>query len=728
MHRATPERMRIALLASILVIAACAAPTGPAGAPGTEGSGGSAGPAGSTGPAGATGPAGSSPWLTGPGVKVTITGAAIDATGATVAFKLTDSAGVALDRTGRLTTGKVNVSFVLAQLAENPDGSPAQYTAYTTDADSHAATEAIEANFAAADVTAGSYTYKLAAPLAGLDLAKTQTVLAVVARTVDGTLTFDRQIFSVRPSGGAPLARELVTTAACGSCHGTLALHGGRYTSPAQCVLCHQPQSTDPQSGNTVDFKVMIHKVHRGASLPSVVAGTPYQLSGFGGAVSDFSTVAFPQNIARCEACHAGAQGDRWKTGVSKAACASCHDTTAFTSAEAVNGKVLHLGVEQPTEEQCSACHGATAMIAPVQATHYTALLDPAATTVALEIQSITNTAPGQAPVVTFRVLVNGAPRNILTSPLSGLTATIAGPTTDIATSWQARIQGAAAVGTLTAVDGPNGVFSYTFPVSAWIPPSATGSYEVGLEGYLTPPVVPPATTAPRYAAFNPVLAFAVTDATPQPRRSIVAVEKCNGCHDAFAVHGGFRQNPQYCVFCHNTGGVDDRTARFESSSAFAEPLDFRVMIHKVHRGEQLTQPYAIGGDLPTVSNPAGAPTSFNGVRYPRSTGDCEACHASKNWTLPMDRSGSYAPSTASEMICSEDPAIDTNAFCDGASWAASSTTKIPPETSVCTSCHDAPAVAAHAATNTTASGAEACATCHAAGALYDVSLFHGLP
>lgn len=722
MHRATADRMRIALLASVLVIAACAGSTGPSGAPGTTGS---TGPAGSAGPVGD--PAGSSPWLTGPGVKVTVTGATIGATGATIAFKLTDAAGVALDRTGRLTTGKVNVSFVLAQLAENADGSPAQYTAYTTGADSQAATEAVEANFAAADVTAGSYTYKLAAPLVGLDLTKTQTALAVVDRTVDGIRTFDRQTFSLRPSGGAPLARELVTAATCGSCHGTLALHGGRYTSPEQCVLCHQPQSTDPQSGNTVDFKVMIHKVHRGASLPSVVAGTPYQLIGFGGAVSDFSTVAFPQNIARCEACHAGAQGDRWKTGVSKAACTSCHDTTVFTSAEVVNGKVLHLGLDQPTEGQCSICHGVTALF-PVQATHYTGLLDPAATTVALELQSITNTAPGQTPTVTFRVLANGAPRNILASPLSRLTATIAGPTTDIARSWQALIQGVPAVGTLTAVDGPNGVFSYTFPAAGAIPLDATGSYAVGLEGYITPPVVPPATTAPRYAAFNPVLAFAVTDAAPQPRRSIVGVEKCNGCHDTLAVHGGSRRNPQYCVFCHNTGGVDDRTARFESSSAFAESLDFRVMIHKVHRGEQLTQPYAIGGLSPTVPNPAGAPISFNGVRYPRSTGDCEACHASKNWTLPMDRSGSYAPSTASEMTCSEDPAIDTNAFCDSPFWTAASTIKIPPETSVCTSCHDAPAVAAHAATSTTGSGVEACATCHGAGALFDVSLFHGLP
>jgi hypothetical protein len=118
--------------------------------------------------------------------------------------------------------------------------------------------------------------------------------------------------------------------------------HGGA-SRRDQWRPCHNPGSWDNSPGNvqTLDFKVMIHKIHRGANLPSVlgpdgVAGTADDGKYMIGS-ADFSTVVFPQDVRNCTKCHDGAdpatpQGDNWKIQPSREACGSCHDNVNFAT------------------------------------------------------------------------------------------------------------------------------------------------------------------------------------------------------------------------------------------------------------------------------------------------------------------------------------------------------------------------------------------------------------
>lgn len=672
--------MRVAALLVVL-LAACEGPpgpVGPSGDPGSDGLPGATGDAGRPGEAGEPGEAGLSPWLTEPGVAVKVTALEVGSGGAHLSFTLTDGSGAPLDATGKLTAGAVTFEVVLAQLAIRADGSPGQYTAYTPlDLETAGALHTV-------DVAAGTYTYDVASSTAGVDPALTQTVGIVATRANLRA----RDTFSTRPDGGAIAGRELVTAQTCGACHRVLDEHEGRWTEPSQCVLCHQPQA-----GAALDLPAMVHAIHKDP---------------------------FPQETNHCDACHAGAQGTRWQTEPAKPACTSCHDTISF-SLPVPAGMTLHGGGEQPDNAACAVCHPASGGLAGVRDKHYVGLLADNAPQVALQIASIASTGPGQTPVMTFVATVNGAPVDLTAAPWKSITATIAGPTTDFTTYWQAKIQGTGAVGTLAVVDAATGLHRYTFPASAAIPAGATGSYQVGLEGYIQPNA-----TDPRFAALNPVLAFAVTDPTPVPRRDIVDREQCNHCHRDLAVHGGARKATEYCVMCHNPGTFDSAGApRFEGTANVPAPaLDLRRMVHQVHAAN-----LSLGGfPLPSTTNPAGTTVTFD-VPFPRPVKECEACHkTTTSWQLPMTASPAYAPTTSGFMSCSESPDADTNAFCDGAAWAVSATQQLAPQTSVCTSCHDQPYTLAHAQVNTAPSGVESCATCHGPGMDEDVAKYHGTP
>jgi len=488
----TIDRLLAALFLFSLA-AACEGPPGPRGLEGLEGANGTAGDPGdpgadgrdgrdgvdgqdgTIGDPGPAGPDGRSPYLTGPGLVMNLLDATIADGVATVTFEITDDEGIPLDRSGLYTEGSVETHFVLAWLGETIDGEPLQYTSYVTNDDGQA-DEDEGGVYSEVGVGDGVYEYELAADVSGADLDVTHTVAAWATREVEGVEYVANATYDFLPSGGEPtVTREVVQTESCNACHDRLEAHGGSRRDVALCITCHNPQSVDPDTGNTVDFKVMIHKIHRGDELPSVEAGTPYQIIGYRGSVHDYSTVAFPQPIERCESCHTGAQADLWKTRPTRDACTSCHDRTSF--AEVVPADMeAHPGGWFDDDDNCDVCHREEGGIAGLVDVHTTLDYSRDPTEVVLTILDVTETAPGHVPQVSFDVEVDGAARDIIASPLTSLRLTVAGPTTDYATYWQHTIQGGGATGTLVA-DGDH--FRYTLPAA--MPAGAAGSYAFGL-------------------------------------------------------------------------------------------------------------------------------------------------------------------------------------------------------------------------------------------------------
>ena len=156
--------------------------------------------------------------------------------------------------------------------------------------------------------------------------------------------------------------REIVDNDTCNACHDNLVFHGGARFDLQYCAMCHDSYSFDAQSGNALDLKVMIHKIHAGETLPSVEAGGFYGIFGFGNVFTDFGDVVYPQDKRNCTTCHEETdtdtpQASNWRLTVNRETCSSCHDNVNFATG------ANHGGVAA-TDDTCTACHGPTAQLA----------------------------------------------------------------------------------------------------------------------------------------------------------------------------------------------------------------------------------------------------------------------------------------------------------------------------------------------------------------------------
>lgn len=189
------------------------------------------------------------------------------------------------------------------------------------------------------------------------------------------------------PAGGAVTqTRNIVETASCQSCHAADQFHGhdGDMLSIQSCQSCHVPGASDANSGNSLDLRELIHKVHAGVELTAVPGpdgvrydnpattvneaadNGSYALWGAGNVRHSWEDVEFPAVLANCTKCHtgAGAQVEAWRSAPSRAACGSCHDNVNFAAG------TTHVGGVQANDGSCNVCHRATGGIAPITEAH----------------------------------------------------------------------------------------------------------------------------------------------------------------------------------------------------------------------------------------------------------------------------------------------------------------------------------------------------------------------
>lgn len=370
---------------------------------------------------------------------------------------------------------------------------------------------------------AGAYSYRFAVPIPANYLAPYNDTMDLVdgeltgQALLDGTYTVGlelRKDFTIdgeefRDAGvatsdflfGAATVlepREVVTMANCNACHTNLEAHGGNRNDVKTCLLCHTAGSEDrnvPSAaggtpGVSVEFSVMIHKIHAGATLPSVMGMTtnpngsrkydatpkPYQLVGFGDEVRDFSSVRFPQypsslapmprdagysaltagqrsmeDLQRsgpvgCAKCHgdpdgagplpAPAQGDRIFTHPTRRACASCHDDWVPHLPYTANGQTMPAVAD---DSNCTLCHVPSGNSLAIADAHLHPLVNPSlAPGVRFVIDAVTDGNGnangkfdmGETVRLTFHV-ENDAGTPIAASSLGRVEVVLSGPTTN---------------------------------------------------------------------------------------------------------------------------------------------------------------------------------------------------------------------------------------------------------------------------------------------------------
>jgi len=636
-----------------------------------------------------------------PGLIMKVLAANIAADGTlSVDYKLTDTKGLGLDRLGISTPGAISISFLVAYIPKGETQYFSYITRQRTSTDGkNTVTQATGENTGVQKVTGeGLYTY---------------TFVNKVPKTYDPTLThrigiygnrnltefdmgtnYDDDVFDFVPAGGKPAPRDVIKTESCNKCHDSLGFHGGSRRTLGLCDMCHQPQTSEPNGNQTVDMKVMVHKIHMGEDLPSVKAGGKYAIGS-----TDWSTVALPSDARRCAECHDAANGATqaaaWYTNPTRAACGSCHDDVNFATGKG------HLDLPQVDDKQCAQCHipkGELDLDASIQGAHVIPNESSTAPGIVINLVKVDNGAAGKLPTITFTLKDKAGkpidPATLVTSP-NKISFVMTGPTTDYGSTVFTGVTSPGYVSEAAAAlskCGQDGTCTYTFTHA--IPAEAKGTFAIGVEArralVLLPGTVKQVST--QYGVDNKVTYFSVDGSPVVKRRQVVDTAKCNQCHVRLSLHGENRNNTEYCVFCHNPNQVS-------GTGTAAVPVNFSYMVHSIHFGENLAE---AGGSY-KIGN-----TEFGEVRYPAFTpngrpGDttnCAMCHVNgSEGVFPIGLNNVKTPNRLMDPM--------------------------PATTAACSACHIGKSSLAHMNSQTDPKMGESCNVCHDVNGEFSVQKAH---
>jgi len=262
---------------------------------------------------------------------------------------------------------------------------------------------------------------------------------------------------------------------------------------------------------------------------------------------------------------------------------------------------------------------------------------------------------------------------------------------------------------------------------------------------------------------------------TLQPRRTIVATEKCNVCHGALgatsgsntlanAFHSGACNMVEACVTCHDANRASSGNMMTNGLNLY-ESYQFKRMIHGIHGNAKRAYPFTHGNALVGTFNMDGTSTTGGSsltdscgrvigttgvcltppgtvaalstvenfaaeVAYPDATLNCSACHVNNSYKTDLSPLGAVVQKPI-------DPATGV-ATTDPNAWLV-----ISPKAATCTSCHDGKTASGQTVINhviqfggatfgdkTQAAVAllprETCDDCHTNGGSKNVDIDHG--